>query len=203
MKKFFDPLLILAGLYIGLNLIAPIASTKIGVIAGVTFATGSLLIGLSLGVLDVINDWKDKNTARSVILSAVVARAIFAFAIIPLLIAVPTAKAPDGFEAFLGQSSRLAFAGLASLFVSMWYVNTPAFSWLKVKTSSRWFVLRYMSVSFPTLFTSNLVYGILGFTFIPGVDPVAVIFGTLAVRVGLAVAISPVVWAIRRLVGNG
>ena len=203
MRRSIDPFLILASLYVGLNLIAPIASTKISVIAGVTFATGSLLIGLSLGLLDVINDWKDKATARRVVLSTVAVRALFAFVLLPLVIALPASKMPEGFDAFLGQSTRLAFAGLVSLFIPMWYVNTPAFSWLKARMEGRWFVLRYLVISFPTFFTSNLIYGLLGFSFIAGVDLWAVIFGTLLMRMAVAVVISPVVWLVRWVVRDG
>lgn len=197
MRRAIDPLLILATLYVGLNLLAPIASTKVSVIAGVTFATGSMLIGISLGLLDVINDWKDKATARRVVMSAVIVRTVFFVLIIPLVLLMPTQKAPDGFEGFLGQSARLFFAGLVSLFVAMWYVNTPAFSWLKAQMEGRWFVLRYLVVAFPTFFVSNAVYGLIGFSFIEGVDLWAIVFGTLLMRMAVAVAVAPPVWAVR------
>lgn len=192
-----NPLMLLTSLYVALNVLAPIVSTKISVVGGVQFATGSLLIGLSLGLLDVINDWRDKATARQVVLTAVLVRAIVAFLIVPLIIVLPTQKAPEGFDTFLSQSARLTLAGLLSLFVAMWYVNTPAFSWLKGRMDGRWFVMRYLVVSFPTFFTSNLVYGLVGFSFLPGVDLWAVVIGTLLMRMAVAVAVAPVVWAVR------
>jgi uncharacterized integral membrane protein (TIGR00697 family) len=196
-RSYVNPLLILAALFVTLNLIAPIASTKVSVLLGVTFATGSILVGVSYGFLDIINDWKGKDAAKETVLTALIVRTVFFLVVMPLVFALPTKAAPDGFDLFLGQSFRLFFAGLVSLWVSAWYVNTPLFSDLKERMQGRWFVLRYLVVSFPTFFVSTLVYIGIGFWGLP-VDLAALVWGTMVARSVVAVLVSPIVWAVRR-----
>jgi uncharacterized integral membrane protein (TIGR00697 family) len=181
----------LMAMFVALNLMAPIASNKV-VDVGITFAAGSLLIGISYGLLDILNDWRGKVAARVTVETALIVRAAFFLLVIPLLFVLPSKHVSEGFDAFLGSSARLFFAGWVSLLVGGWLVNTPFFSWLREKWSGRHFAVRYLTTSLPTIVSASVVYGILGFYGTP-VDVFALIWGTIVARILIGVAITPFV----------
>lgn len=188
-------------MFVTLNLLAPIASNKV-IDLGITFAAGSMLIGISYGVLDILNDWRGKPAARMTVETALVVRAIFFLAVVPLILLLPAKTQTDGFESFMVQSARLFFAGWMSLLVGGYLVNTPVFSWLRDKWQGRHFVARYLVTVLPTVVAGNIVYGILGFWGNPKVDVLALIVGTTVARLLIGVAITPFValgrWTVRR-----
>jgi uncharacterized integral membrane protein (TIGR00697 family) len=191
--------------FVALNLMAPIASNKV-IDLGITFAAGSMLIGISYGILDIINDWRGKAAARWTIESALIIRLVFFLVVIPLVLVLPEKSAPEGFSDFLVKSTRLFVAGWASLFVGGWIVNTSLFTALKEKMRGRNFTLRYLTTIFPTIVAGNIVYGVLGFAGDPKVDLLAIIAGTTVARILIGVAITPVVAlgraGVRRYAGN-
>lgn len=188
--------LYLAAMFVALNLMAPIASTKVAIIAGVTFAAGSLLVGVSYGLLDVINDWKGKKEARQTAWAALWVRATFFLIVIPVLMLLPAKNVAPGFDEFLTTSFRLFVAGWVSLWAGAILVNTPIFSELKRKMNGKNFVLRYLVTSFPTILTGAIVYSILGF-YGTKVDVWALIWGTTVARVLISIVLAPVVGLIR------
>lgn len=197
--------LLLVTMFAALNIVAPIASTKVAVLAGVTFATGSLLVGVSYGLLDVLNDWKGRKAARQTVEVALVVRVVFFALIVPVIVLLPTKSAPPGLDDFLAQSARLFAAGWASLFVGAWLVNTPFFSWLRERLGPRLFMGRYLTTSLPTIVAGSIVYGVLGF-WGTKVDVWALIWGTITVRIAIAVIITPFAgalrWGVRRYAEN-
>lgn len=178
-------------MFVALNLIAPIASNKV-VDLGITFAAGSLLIGVAYGFLDIINDWKGKAVAKATVDTALIVRAVFFLIVIPLLIVLPAAKEAPGFADFLTNSFRLFVAGWVSLLVGARMVNTPIFSRLRDRFRGRWFALRYLTTSLPTIVAGSVVYGVLGFAGTK-VDLMALIVGTAIARILIGVAITPLV----------
>jgi len=194
----------LMAMFVTLNLMAPIASNKVAIVFGVTFAVGSLLVGISYGLLDVVNDWKGKATARQTVVVALAVRAVFFLVVLPIVFLLPTSHATEGFDAFLGMSARLFFAGWVSLWLGGLYVNTPLFSNLRERFKGRWFILRYLVTSFPTILVGSIVYGILGF-YGTKVDVFALIWGTVVARVLISIVLVPVVALVRigvRHLGN-
>ena len=183
---------LLMALFVSLNLMAPIASNKVVDLGFIIFTAGSLLIAISYGALDILNDWKGRRAARVTVETALIVRAAFFLVIVPLLIFLPAKSVTPGFDAFLATSARLFVAGWFSLLVGGWFVNTPIFSWLRVKMHGRNFILRYLATSFPTIIAGNVVYITLGFYGTP-VDIPALILGTTVARVVLGVIITPFV----------
>jgi uncharacterized integral membrane protein (TIGR00697 family) len=185
-------LFILVSAFVSLNMLAPIASNKV-IDLGITFAAGSMLIGISYGILDIINDWKGKAAARWTVESALIVRAAFFLVVVPLIMFLPEKTATDNFDAFMVQSARLFFAGWASLLVGGWFVNTPLFSTLRDRMQGKHFALRYLATIFPTIIAGNIVYGILGFWGNPNVDLISIIIGTTVARIVIGVVITPFV----------
>jgi uncharacterized integral membrane protein (TIGR00697 family) len=179
-------------MFVTLNLMAPIMSNKV-IDFGITFAAGSMLIGISYGILDIINDWQGKAAAQATVDTALIVRLVFFLTVVPLVFMLPAAKETDGFQTFLAQSSRLFFAGWASLLVGGRLVNTPLFSALRERMQGRNFALRYLVTIFPTIVAGNIVYGVLGFYGVEGVDVMALIVGTTIARILIGVAITPLV----------
>jgi uncharacterized integral membrane protein (TIGR00697 family) len=198
-------LMFLVTMFVTLNLIAPIASNKV-IDLGITFAAGSMLIGISYGILDIINDWQGKAAAKATIDTALVVRALFFVVVVPLIMLLPAKTQTEGFDAFMAQSARLFFAGWLSLLVGGRMVNTPFFSWLRERTQCRHFALRYLTTSFPTIVAGSIVYGIVGFWGVPKVDVFSLIWGTVVARILIGVAITPLVAlaraGVRRYAGN-
>lgn len=186
--------LALVALFVTLNVMAPIAANKI-VDVGIIFTAGSVLLGLAYGVLDVINDWRGRAAARDTLAAALWVRFLFFAVVIPMLLLLP-GHAPAGYEAMLGNSARLFVAGWVSLLVGGWFVNTPTFSWLRARTRGRWFVLRYLTTSLPTIVIGTIFYAVLGFAGTQ-VDVAALIFGTTVARIAIGVVITPLVAALR------
>jgi uncharacterized PurR-regulated membrane protein YhhQ (DUF165 family) len=151
---------------------------------------------VSYGLLDIVNDWKGRQVARMTVESALIARVVFFVVVVPVLLLLPSAKPAPGFDALMGQSVRLFAAGWVSLFAGGWLVNTPFFSWLRERYKGRWFVLRYLTTSLPTIVVGSIVYGVLGF-WGTGVDVFALIWGTAVARVAIAAVIVPAVWVVR------
>ena len=185
-------LMVLTTMFVALNLMAPIASNKV-IDLGITFAAGSMLIAISYGLLDIINDWKGKAAARMTVETALIVRATFFLVVIPLIVFLPESTATPGFDSFMVKSARLFAAGWASLLVGGWYVNTSLFSWLKAKMSGRHFTLRYLTTTGPTVAAGAIVYGVLGFVGDPKVDLLSIIVGTAIARIVIGAAITPLV----------
>jgi uncharacterized integral membrane protein (TIGR00697 family) len=179
-------------MFVTLNLMAPIMSNKV-IDLGIIFAAGSLLVGVSYGILDIINDWRGKRTAQATIDTALAVRLAFFLVVVPAIFLLPAAKETEGFQSFLAQSARLFVAGWLSLLVGGRMVNTPVFSWLRAKTHGRHFALRYLTTSFPTIVAGSIVYGIVGFWGTQNVDVFALIWGTVVARILIGVAITPFV----------
>ena len=185
--------------FVALNMLAPIASNKV-IDLGITFAAGSMLIGISYGILDIINDWKGKAVARWTVESALIVRAAFFLIVVPLILFLPAKTQTEGFDLFMVQSARLFFAGWMSLLVGGWFVNTPIFSWLKERMQGRNFTLRYLTTILPTIVAGNIVYGVLGFYGNPNVDLLSIIFGTTVARIVIGGSITPFVALCRAVV---
>jgi uncharacterized integral membrane protein (TIGR00697 family) len=197
-------LLILSGTYIMLNVMTSLVSTKVAVVGGVTFATGVLLSQLSYGLLDVVNDWRGKSDARALVMSAIIVRALFYFVIVPVVLLLPASVVPAGYDALLGGSLQLVVASMIAMFLASWLVNVSLFSWLREKTKGRWFIARYCVTTLPAFTVSASVIAVVGYWGVPGVNILAVAFGTTLVRIVVAVGLIPVVagvrWAVRRCV---
>ena len=189
----------LVAMFVGLHLLAPIMSSKILLVGGLTFTSGALLIGISYAVLDILNDWKGRVVARELVLSALIVRTVFFVIIIPLVIFLPASRETPGFTDFMTSSVRLFAAGLASLFVSSYLVSIPVFTWLKSRTDGKWFALRYLTTNLPVIVSATVVYVTLGF-WGTDVDLGRLYFGQTVARIIFGVAIVPIVWGVRTLI---
>lgn len=187
---------VLASLFVVLNVLAPIASTKISVLGGLSFATGSLLIGMAYICLDVVNELDGRKVARAVVVDALVVRILVFALVVPLVVLLPTKSEPDGFDAWLGGSVRLFIAGWISLYVSAWWVNTILFTRWRDRWKGRWFVARVIGVSLPTYLVSTIVYVLVGWLGTP-TDLFSLIVGTVVVRMVVSLVGAPVGTGIR------
>lgn len=196
MKKAEIALYALVSMFIGLHLFAPIMSNKILLVGGLTFTSGALLIGISYAVLDIINDWRGRDTARQTVMAALIVRTLFFVVIVPLIIFLPAARETEGFTDFMTSSVRLFAAGLASLFVSSYLISIPLFTWLKKRMEGKWFALRYLTTNLPVIVSATVVYVTLGF-WGTDVDLQRLYFGQTVARIIFGVLVVPIVWTVR------
>jgi len=192
----------LAMMFAGLNLMAPIAGVKVVSLWGLTFTAGSPLVALSFGFLDILNNSGGGEAARGAVAAALAVRAVFYLAVIPLILILPARIPVPGLDSILSQSIRLFAAGWVSLWAGAMAVNTPLFSTLRDRWSGRWFFLRYLLTSIPTLLAGSLVYVVLGFWGTP-TDLPALFLGTVVARLLIGALISPLVWAGKVAIEHG
>ena len=189
----------LVALYAAVTVLSPIASTKVGALLGFGFPAGNWTQSIGAAILDVINDQWGPKTARASVVAAFVVRIVIYVTVIPVLIWLPASKAPDGYDSMLTEALRVFVAGEASFFLASYVVDVPVFAWVKGKTGSRWFSLRY-AVS--TLVA--IAFGVTTFVIIAyagtGVDVAKTIVGGVVVRSTLLVVLTPFAVVGRRLV---
>ncbi len=188
----------LVAMFAALYVTSPFLGSKIVVVAGMTFPAGAPLVAVSIGFLDILNDWKGRQAARDAVTVTLAVRIAIGLVVVPIILALPAKSVPPGYDAIVGFSIRLVFAGLCSIFVSSWVVNTTLFSWLRERMKGRYFALRYLVVSVPTILTSIAVTNIVGFW---GTDQNVwgLISGSFVQRIVIGVAIVPFVWLGRTL----
>jgi len=193
-------LALLLGLHVALMALAPILSAKVLILGALAFPAGQLVVGTANGLLDVINDRWGKAEARASVVTALMVRAVLFLLVIPLVLAMP-GKAPDGFDSVLGQSIRLFLAGELGVFVESWLVSTTVFTWLRSRTSGRWFTLRYLGATGLGTLAGTTIFIVAGFAF-TGAPIAALIVGGVTIRLLLLLILAPLFTGLRRLVGR-
>lgn len=162
--RVFDKLgvLVVIGLYAAFYVIAPIQSSKWVGNTHMHLLTGSLTIALARGLLDVINENYGKDSARKLVLAAMIVRFV-AWGWVGLTILMPTFRQAPGYEKIMTQGLRILIAGEAALFIGQYFIDVQIFHWVKKLKWGFW--LRYnisnmISASFgATLFMVLAFYG--------------------------------------------
>ena len=124
-------LLLLVALQSSLFAIAPMLSTKTGILFGIAFLTGTALFGLCYVITDLVNSNWGVSAARTSLAICVSIRMFLYLAVLPLLVSIPTKLAPPNYKVFIMGAWWVFLAGEISTFVSQYFLEIPVFSWLK------------------------------------------------------------------------
>ena len=127
MNKQTKLLLWLAALQTVIFCVAPILGAKIGVLFGVKFLVGTALFGFSYLVTDVVNNNWGKVEARTLVTISVGVRMVLYFVLIPLVVAIPTFKAPPNYNQFVLGAFQIFLAGEISTFFAQYFLEIPFF----------------------------------------------------------------------------
>jgi len=161
--------IVAVGAYIGAQMLADIASLKIGVVAGRAVDMGTFVYPITFTLRDVVHKTLGKRAARTIVVTAAVVNLCMAayLSIAAAWPADPSFPLDEEFSAVLGPLWRIVVASIIAEVVSE-LVDTEVYHWFvtRVTTSHQWArVLVSNGVSVPI---DNALFVVLAFGAIPG-----------------------------------
>jgi queuosine precursor transporter len=161
--------IVAVGAYVGAQVIADVASLKIGVVAGRAVDMGTFVYPITFTLRDVVHKTLGKRAARTVIATAAVVNLCMAayLAIAASWPADASYPLDEEFSAVLGPLWRIVVASIIAEVVSE-LVDTEVYHWFvrRVTTAHQWArVLVSNAVSVPL---DNALFVVLAFGAIPG-----------------------------------
>ena len=157
--------------YIAAQMIADIASTKIGLVAGLSVDMGTFIYPITFTLRDLVHKTIGKKNAQTLIIAAAVINLLMAL----YLMWSASVPAGEGFvlqEAFasvLGPLWRIVIASIVAEVVSE-LVDTEAYHWFATKITSKYQWARVLvsnSVSIPI---DNVIFAVGAFGALPGLQ---------------------------------
>jgi queuosine precursor transporter len=168
---------------------APILGTKVVDFGPWKWTAGTVIAALVYTLVDVINErWGAWNAGATVAMSTVL-RLTISLLLIPLIVALPTAYAPEGYNGFVGSALRVLLASEFSILVGNLLVDIPFFSWLKRRKNIGGFFVRTNVTNIVSAVISTTLFTTIAFA---GVQPIGtLIVGNLVARFVFMFALSP------------
>ncbi len=193
----------LGGLFVAALITADLIGGKFFRFWGIDLSVGMLAFPLTFVLTDVLNELYGPRGARRITYLGL-GTAVFAFAVINVALALPTSpESPlpgDLFASVFGWSGRLYLASLTAYTVGQ-LVDITVFAQLRRMTRERRLWLRATG---STLVSQAIDTVIVNFVLLSGAKPVAfilqVVVSSYVAKVVIAVAMTPVIYAIHALV---
>jgi uncharacterized integral membrane protein (TIGR00697 family) len=197
---------VLTGAYIGAQMLADIASLKIGVVAGLAVDMGTFIYPLTFTLRDLVHKALGKRAAQSMVLTAAgvnvfMALYLWGAALVPAAASWPLQEA---FAAVLGPVWRIVLASIVAEVISE-LIDTEIYEWfIKRTTRHQWArVLISNSVSVPV---DNLVFvlgafaplSILGLDGLSWRDMTDIFLINLYVKYGMTILSIPLIYLVPR-----
>ena len=132
---------IITTLYCVMFILAPVFGNRIVSLFGQPILMSSISMPMTLGLIDILNQNYGLSQARLAVLTAAIIRVVI-WAIIGLLMLLPTFSMTENFDKIIGDSFRFLLAGWGSTIVSQYFIDIPIFAYLK-KTVKFGFGFRY------------------------------------------------------------
>lgn len=157
--------------YIGAQMVADIASLKIGVVFGLAVDMGTFIYPITFTLRDMAHKVLGKRSTQTLILAAAVINLAMA-AYLAWVASVPSDPAwglGEAFSAILGPIWRIVIASIIAEVVSE-MIDTEVYHWFVTRVTTRYQwgrVLASNSVSIPI---DNLIFAVLAFAPLPGLE---------------------------------
>ena len=157
--------------YAGAQMLADIASLKIGLVAGFAVDMGTFIYPITFTLRDVVHKVLGKRNAQTLIVMAAVINLVMALYLgwVARVPSDPTWGLGESFSAILGPIWRIVIASILAEIVSE-LIDTEIYHWFvsKVTTRYQWArVLASNSVSIPI---DNLIFAVIAFGPLPGLE---------------------------------
>ena len=157
--------------YAGAQMLADIASLKIGLVAGFAVDMGTFIYPITFTLRDVVHKVLGKRNAQTLIVMAAVINLVMALYLgwVARVPSDPTWGLGESFSAILGPIWRIVIASILAEIVSE-LIDTEIYHWFvsKVTTRYQWArVLTSNSVSIPI---DNLIFAVIAFGPLPGLE---------------------------------
>jgi uncharacterized integral membrane protein (TIGR00697 family) len=168
--------------YVGAQMLADIASLKIGVVLGLAVDMGTFIYPITFTLRDVVHKVLGKRNAQTLIITAAVINLIMA-AYLAWAAGVPsdpTWGLGDSFSAILGPIWRIVIASIVAEVVSE-LLDTEVYHWFVTRVTTRYQWARVLlsnSISIPI---DTLIFTVIAFGPLPGLadDSLSLPWGTV------------------------
>lgn len=177
--------LLLAGFYLAFAMMTPILDTHIVKIGWFQFMSGQLTLFATLAIIDVINQHWGSRAAKEAVGSALIIRAIFYLAIIPLFMLLPAEFDMGGGKLF-AQSFRNFISLTLTTFLVRFFITIPLFTRMK-----SWFSVKYNVTGLAFVIISGVLSPTLKYYGVAGVDIPSLIITGMLVKGAITIAGTP------------
>lgn len=190
---------VVVGAYIAAQMIADIASLKIGLVAGLAVDMGTFIYPITFTLRDVVHKVIGKRGAQTIIVTAA---AVNLFMALYLMWAARVPSDPNWglgleFAAVLAPVWRIVLASIAAELVSE-LVDTEVYHWFVTRVTRRYQWLRVLTSNSASVPIDNLIFsiGAFGWT-LPWVVVWQIFFFNLIVKYGMTLISMPLIYIIK------
>jgi uncharacterized integral membrane protein (TIGR00697 family) len=191
--------------YVGAQMLADIASLKIGVVAGLAVDMGTFVYPATFTLRDVVHKTLGKRNAQTLIVTAAAINLIMALylawaASVP---SDPTWGLGDSFSAILGPIWRIVLASIIAEVVSE-LLDTEMYHWFVTRVTTRYQWARVLTSNAVSVPIDTLIFTVIAFGPLPGLadDPLSLPWATvwqiflfnLAVKFGVTLISLPLIY---------
>jgi queuosine precursor transporter len=187
---------VIVSAYIAAQMVADIASLKIGVVAGLAVDMGTFIYPITFTLRDVVHKVLGKRNAQVLIVTAGVINLLMALYLL-WAAAVPSDPAwglGEQFRAILAPVWRIVLASIAAELVSE-LVDTEAYHWFVSRVTTRYQWLRVLASNSVSVPIDNLIFAVGAFG---GVLPWTVVWEifliNLLVKYGVTLVSLPLIY---------
>ena len=194
--------------YIGAQMLADIASLKIGVVAGLAVDMGTFIYPITFTLRDVVHKVLGKRNARTLILAAAGIN-LFMAAYLAWAASVPSDPSwglGEQFSLILGPIWRIVLASIAAEVVSE-LIDTEVYHWFVTRVTTRYQWARVLTSNAVSIPIDNFIFAVGAFGPLPGLadHPLSLPWATvwqiflfnLAVKFGMTFISLPLIYTTR------
>jgi uncharacterized integral membrane protein (TIGR00697 family) len=188
---------IIVAAYIAAQMVADIASLKIGVVAGLAVDMGTFVYPITFTLRDLVHKILGKRNAQVLIVTAAVVNLLMALYLL-WAAAVPSDPAwglGEQFRAILAPVWRIVLASIAAELVSE-LVDTEVYHWFVTRVTTRYQWLRVLASNSVSVPVDNLIFAVGAFA---GALPWTVVWQifliNLLVKYGVTLVSLPLIYA--------
>jgi uncharacterized integral membrane protein (TIGR00697 family) len=191
--------------YVGAQMLADIASLKIGVVAGLAVDMGTFIYPVTFTLRDVVHKILGKRNAQTLIVSAAAINLIMAayLAWAATVPSDPTWGLGESFSAILGPIWRIVVASITAEVVSE-LLDTEIYHWFVTRVTTRYQWARVLTSNAISVPIDTLIFTVIAFGPLPGLadDPLSLPWATvwqiflfnLAVKFGVTLVSLPLIY---------
>lgn len=189
---------VIVAAYIAAQMVADIASLKIGVVAGLAVDMGTFIYPITFTLRDVVHKVLGKRNAQVLIVTAGVVNLLMA---VYLLWAAAVPSDPnwglgEAFRAILAPVWRIVLASIAAELVSE-LVDTEVYHWFVTRITTRYQWLRVLASNSVSVPIDNLIFAVGAFA---GILPWSVVWEifliNLLVKYGVTLVSLPLIYSV-------
>ncbi len=168
--------------YVGAQMIADIASLKIGIVIGLAVDMGTFVYPATFTLRDVVHKTLGKRNARTLIVTAAAINLIMALYLawaagVP---SDPTWGLGESFSAILGPIWRIVLASIIAEVVSE-LLDTEVYHWFVTRVTTRYQWARVLTSNAVSVPIDTLIFTVIAFGPLPGLadDPLSLPWATV------------------------